>query len=343
MFSNNNLIRNYILKNYTNENKQSVYSNTNNNSREHIKNINEALPKMPNILNNEILKNTITYKYLDDNILAREFSNEQNYSDDYLLKFCLFNVNSELDKPFLEYFLQHTNNILDFPETILLKELFIDINNQLDESNSWLFGNNSIDIDKINETIENIFLDQIIKIFKFLTNESDENGLKSYRGFMKEQKYIYVFFDCTGLELINNKFIRCILPEISKNENIDTNIVKLFENNEWLMNIKDINNNNIENPNIIYLCNEENNEYINIQNNITDLLYPKIDHKIFGYIYVFTEVPLNKEQNIKRFVSFYSKNIPSLSNLDIDHSVYYFDHNDKTYLAITEEEDFVEL
>lgn len=345
MFSENKLIKEYILKNYVFDKNQYIEHRI----KEPTKNTNNDLPKMPNILNNKVINNTITYKYLDDNMLAREFSNEQDFSKDYLLKFCLFNVNTELETPFLEYFLNNNDELLDFPETILLKDLFIDINKQLEVSNSWLFGNNKTDIDKINETIENVFLEQIINVFNFLTKASKEDGLKSYRGFMNENKYIYVFFDCSKLEIKNNKFIKCVLPELLNTENtnlnIDNNIVKLFEQNKWLINIKDLNDNNIENPNIIYLCDEENDEYVNILNNENEMLliYPKIEHKIFGYIYVFTETPINKEQNIKRFVSFYNKELPTLDNLDTNYTSYYLMNNDKKYLILTNEEQFIEL
>lgn len=343
MFSDKNILTDFIRKNYIFDERQME-----DNKEKHNNNTDENLPKIPNILNHTIINNPITYKYLDDNILAREFSNDYDDSKDILLKFCLFNVNTELEQPFLEYLLKETDNILDFPETILLKEIFIDINKQLEVSDSWLFGNNTIEIDKINETIEEIFLEQTMTIFKYLTNASQETGIKSYRGFIKENKYIYVFFDCTGMEIQKQKYIKCVMPEIlnqdKTNIKIENNIIKLFENNKWLINIKDINNENIKNPNIIYLCNEQDNEYINIMNNPEEisLLYPKIDHNIFGYIYIFTEVPLKKEENIKRFVSFYNE-LPTIDKLNANYNSYYFIQNGEKYLAITEEEQFIEL
>ena len=344
MFSENNILTEFIKKNYIFDTTQ---YHDNNYKSDHTPN--ENLPKIPNVLNHTIINNTVTYKYLDDNILAREFSNDYDYSKDILLKFCLFNINTELEQPFLEYLLKETDNILDFPETILLKEIFVDINKQLEVSNSWLFGNNTIDIDKINETIEEIFLEQTITIFKYLTNATHEKGIKCYRGFIKENKNIYVFFDCSGIEIQKQKYIKCTVPEIlnqdKTNIKIENNIIKLFENNKWLVNIKDINNEFIQHPNIIYLCDEENNEYINMLNNEEEIsiLYPKIDHDIFGYIYIFSEVPLKKDEKIKRFVSFYNNELPTIDKLDANYNTHYFIHNDQKYLAITEEEQFVEL
>jgi hypothetical protein len=360
LLKNNSKLKEYILTNFMNVSSDNMNNNTNIIINDELPIITEreleTVPETKNIL----------YKYLDDNILSKEFSNERDYSKDYNLKFCLFSINKSLQLPFIEYYLINKNNILDFPEVVLLKDLFTEINNQIQmkKQNTSFINSifNSVNIDDINHNIENIFLEQIIEVFKQITKLSYENGLDAYRGFIDNNDDIYVFFDCTEHYLYynnltqlysktNNKnpFIKCLMQDISNktvlNYPIKDSILNIFYEYPFLMKLKDENNELVNTPKSVYLCENVNSYYTNvikIDNDEVSLLHNKIYHEEFDFIYVFSETPLDSNNNIKRFVMYYD-NIPIKEEKEEKEEIFYFYYNQLKLIGVEEDYLFIEL
>ena len=318
-------------------------------------------------INNNIDKEELFYKYLDDDILSKEFSNERDFSQDYHLKLCLFSMNQHLQTPFVEYHFVYKNGQFQFPEAVLLKDLFQNIV-QPDNSSSWFFPDPSEINTDMNNTIDTIFLEQAIETFKYNTKLSHTDGVNSYRGFINHENDIFVFFDCSKLNIVvnndeNNRFYKGLLNDLIVgslyNKSIETNSVHLFNDYPFLSNIKDRFNNNIENPTSGYLCDYENNVYQNVlkENDKVSLITEKVEHDLFGYMYLFSEKPLIDDINIKRFALFVTPDIPVLedihenadenqsnvTDLSEKYSIFYFIHQNQKMIGIYDKNLFVEL
>jgi len=326
--------------------------------------------------NNSVDKEELFYKYLDDDILSKEFSNDRDFSQDYHLKLCLFTMNQQLNTPFVEFHLIYKDGQFQFPEAILLKELFQNIVQQ-DNSSSWFFSNQSEINTDMNNTIDTIFLEQAIETFKYNTKLSQLDGMNSYRGFISHESDIFVFFDCSKLNIMvnnsyniqnsneNNTLYKGLLTDLVQGslyeKPIESNSVYIFNDLPFLTNIKDHFNNNIENPISGYLCEYENNAYQNIikENDKMSLLTEKIEHDLFGYIYIFSEKPIIDDIHIKRYALFVPVNIPvledipenaeekeqntNINDLNQKYNIFYFHHQNQKMIGIYDKTLFVEL
>ena len=318
-------------------------------------------------INNSIDEEELFYKYLDDDILSKEFSNERDFSQDYHLKLCLFSMNQHLQRPFVEYHFVYKDGQFQFPEAVLLKDLFQNIV-QPDNSSSWFFPDPSEINTDMNNTIDTIFLEQAIETFKYNTKLSHTDGVNSYRGFINHENDIFVFFDCSKLNIVvnndeNNKLYKGLLSDLRLgslyNKSIETNSVHIFNEYPFLSNIKDRFNNNIENPISGYLCDYENNVYQNVlkENDKISLITEKVEHDLFGYMYLFSEKPLIDDINIKRYALFVTPNIPvledvsensdenqlNITELSEKYTTFYFHHQNHKMIGIYDKTIFVEL
>ena len=324
--------------------------------------------KMESIVEN----NDLVYKYLDDDILSKEFSNERDFSQDYHLKLCLFSVNQKLKKPFIEYHFVYENEQFVFPEVVLLKDLFQDIFKQDDNTSSWFFSSQPEIDNDANKVIDDIFIEQVIETFKHCTKLSHQEGIDNYRGFIDHEQDIFVFFDCTHLNITTNQLYNTqnngtfykglhtdILQGSLYQQSIEPTIVSVFKEYSFLTKIKDQSDYDIENPITGYLCNYQDNTYQNVVNEdsqIMSLLTEKVEHDLFGYIYIFSENPLMNDIRIKRYALFVSPDIPVLedipeimkdeSNIDDlnnNHNIFYFYHNNQKMIGIHDKTLFTEL
>ena len=306
--------------------------------------------------------NDLVYKYLDDDILSKEFSNERDFSQDYHLKLCLFSVNQKLNKPFIEYHFVYENEQFVFPEVVLLKDLFQDLVKHDDNTSSWFFSSQPDNDTDTNKVIDNIFIEQVMETFKHCTKLSKQEGIDNYRGFINREQDIFVFFDCTHLNITTNQlyntqnngmFYKGLLTDIVQGslyqKPIEPTIVPIFKDNSFLTNIKDQSNYHIENPISGYLCTYQDNTYQNIlkEDSITSLLTEKVEHDLFGYIYIFSENPLVDDIHIKQYALFVSPDIPVIEDIpenikdedDIDelnskYTTFYFYHNNQKMIGI---------
>ena len=318
-------------------------------------------------INNSIDEDELFYKYLDDDILSKEFSNERDFSRDYNLKLCLFSMNQHLQTPFVEYFFIYKDGQFQFPEAVLLKDLFQNIV-QPDKSTSWFFPDPSEINTDMNNTVDTIFIEQAIETFKYNTKLSHTDGVNSYRGFINHENDIFVFFDCSKLNIVinndeNNKLYKGLLSDLITgslyNKTIEANSVYIFNEYPFLSNIKDRFDNNIENPISGYLCEYENNTFQNVlkENDKVSLITEKVEHDLFGYMYLFSEKPLIDDMNIKRYALFVTPNIPvledipensdenqsNITDLSEKYNIFYFIHQNQKMIGVYDKTLFVEL
>ena len=164
-------------------------------------------------------EDSITYKYLDDDVLSKQFSfdSEKNYN----LRLCLFHVEKTNHKPYVQFYCIK-NEEYQFPEAMLDNEDFMakkedetkiqvkeDTNDEDEEEGIFqriksVFNNftNSVlkgDETKEQEEVENIFETQVFDFFKSATDINIDDPNQLFRGFLEEGENIYLFFDCSTI------------------------------------------------------------------------------------------------------------------------------------------------
>ena len=216
-----------------------------------------------------------------------------------------------------------------------------------------------------------VFKEQFFDFFKNVTKYKGEDSFKMYRGFLEENQDLFVFFDITNLEIPNyydldlkNKksFEKVIINDIIQNDHyfpISSNITNLFYQNSFLNYIRELDNTKVELPIRAYLCNELNEKYTNLyyENKEEELtiIYEKVNHPEFDYIYVFSQEPISKDnvENIKSYALFVKKDIPVITetkeDLDLvkenidDYNVFYFMKEGNKYFGVRNKMFFSEL
>ena len=235
------------------------------------------------------------YKYLDDDILNQVFmyNSEVNYN----LHLSLYQFIDDTTQPFIQYYFIK-NNELEFPKAILDKSKFENDNEgerkeikvkpekesfslmnflsfskdkqqggdentddkekEEEEKNKEEEKTEAIDDDETN--IHSVFKEQIFDFFKNVTKYKGEDSSKMYRGFLQENEDLFIFFDCTNIDLpeiydldLKDKkgFQRLLISDIIENKHyhqINSNITNLFYQNSFLQYIRELDNTNIQIP-----------------------------------------------------------------------------------------------
>ena len=123
--------------------------------------------------------------------------------------------------------------------------------------------------------------------------------------------------------------------------------------------LKEEDNTEVMNPIRAYICQEDGEQYKNSFYNNKDqeisLLYQKIYHDTFDYIYVFTDEPIDSYniENIKSFILFVNKDIPVIIDSEIEnetkqqdaeqYDVFYFSKQGQKYYGIRNTQYFEEF
>jgi len=288
MSFNNELLRQYIISNFLNE-QISIENNSKNESEL------DSFIEMP------VIEKTITeektepksepkndYKYLDNDILSKEFCLDREREilemKKYTISLCFFNINEELKTPFLEFLFDNQTGEFSFPKKELQMDVLANLYKKENErkiniENTTPFQKmNSLtsedyddetEIETMCDEVEMEFFNQCSKFAQeivFLTNDVLK---QRYLGFIEKDDILYVIFDVTNITILeninnNNKngyFIGIIDEIINKKKifetPIDEKIIDLFESSPLLKNIYDYNNKEIFVPKLVYLCVDE--------------------------------------------------------------------------------------
>ena len=172
----------------------------------------------------------ITYRYLYDDPLAKEFGFNRDFNKLYNISLCLYKINDDLDTPFIDFLFIKKDGKYSFPQTELNMEPFISINNSAEhitpnsyletgsETNGNVVPDENVSVGELptatsgeefhhdNNLIDDEFFNQCSLFFTKLFGKIDDSTLKSvYRGFIDQitgnTGTVYVVFDCTDLDL----------------------------------------------------------------------------------------------------------------------------------------------
>jgi hypothetical protein len=273
--------------------------------------------------------NNKKYYYLSNENLSRDFGYTLGKNENdrpFEVRLCVFNINGKSKEPFLQFFLEITENqdknVLEFPGFLLQTSSF----------------------DNKEEEPSEIFENECFKKFKYLTEDvSDDIINGAYRGYIEHNSIIYAFFDSTFFNLKqNDKQLWCILDEFINEKKVygnnftDENIPKMFHDNEFIAYITDENGDRINIPCCLYLCklNEDESDYINVY--VDDAEKGIDNHRILHYVFgnnclFFTTDPIEKEdlrrlRMIKRYATFIDK---SLYVLNISKDIEYINFDEE--------------
>jgi hypothetical protein len=252
------------------------------------------------------------YKYLSEPSFALNISSDISPSDEYTIIPCVYIMNMDLQIPFLQYmFMYDTDseyNFINFTldntniNTIRENESKIQI---VEENDTKITMNDEIHHEIIHQCSKNLQENNIID------TELDNN---QYRGYIKQDdNKLYIFIDCTNIKMnkVNNINFALMDEIINKKNilgyNINPEIIKLFEDNEILTIITDINNTPTILPLVAYICKiNQHDMYQNIYT--TDGENDIYLNEIIGFddndeaIFTFSLEPINKVyNNINRY------------------------------------------
>jgi len=255
------------------------------------------------------------YKYLDHDVLSREFSFDREQTllekKPHKLALCLFMINENTKTPFLEFLFQKINGTYQFPETDVNMDVFTNIINK----EAPIIKINMADTETTaqpeqeqeNETneIDVEFFNQCSQLFQKITSLDNEIASQRYLGFVEKDELIYIFFNCSNLDMIHLEsglYEFGLIDEIINKKKItdipiEQKIVDLFSASPLITHIYREHGAEIPYPKVVYLCEmTENGEYINSyysgSQKTMSIINPKIDNAFFGTVYVFSSEPI---------------------------------------------------
>jgi len=263
-------------------------------------------PIIKSILTKEPIQQKTSYTYLEDDALSSEFGDDRDLNKTYNLYLCLYKINDDADKPFLEFFCEKTDNMYSFPKMeIQFKPTNID-------------------------QIEEVFNDTCSQFFQKITFQTDEIAKETYKGYLElDETNIFIFYNYTNIDTNVDKTtenniesidttIWAIIDEIINVRRIlDVPVHefthKLFEKHPFITYILDNNGHPIYVPCCLYLCEGSSSNYDNEyyeedenRNTTQSLIDPQITHDLFGKIYLFSTIPFefNNLSKLKRYAVF---------------------------------------
>jgi len=285
MSFNNELLRQYIINNFLKE--QISIENKSSNESEL-----DSFIEMPtiekSIIEEQKSETSNNYKYLDNDILSKEFCLDREREilemKKYTISLCFFNINEELKTPFLEFLFDNHTGEFSFPKKELQMDVLANLYKKENEKkinieNTTPFQKmNSItsediddetEIETLCDEVEMEFFNQCSKFAQEIVFLADDVLKDRYLGFIEKDDILYVVFDITNVNILENIYNNSkngyfigIIDEIVNRKKIfgtpiDKNIIDLFESSPLLKNIYDYNNKETIVPKLVYLCVDE--------------------------------------------------------------------------------------
>lgn len=234
------------------------------------------------------------YKYLDDDILSKEFCFNREHEilelKKYMISLCFFNINEDLKTPFLEFLFDNQSGEFSFPKKELQMDLLANLYKKENEQkinienttpfqkmNSIAYdsiddNNDNNDIDSVCDEVETEFFNQCSKFAQEVVFLSDNVLKERYLGFIEKDDILYIVFDTTNINILENihtnskdgYFIGIIDEIVNRKKIFETpineKIIDLFESSPLLKNIYDYNNTETIVPKLVYLCVDQDSE-----------------------------------------------------------------------------------
>jgi len=270
----------------------------------------------------------IGYKYLNDDPLNKII----DIGPDTEFHYILYDIIDDSDKPYVKFLMNNNNNIIKFPNENAIIE-----NNDNDSSSSSsssdsetddiipfieddeedendLF-NISSDNDEYDE--ETVLPEQCSQYLKNNFGITYDNSIEYYKGYVNVDGKVYVFIDTSVIDIEipeNEEYSWVIIDEIinkksSNNIPICNIVIDIFSTNSDIKNIYNENNDIIEYPICVYICDKSDDNYNNIESTgslDTSLISDKIAHPIFGNITMFSTNHILNDNIYERYGLFTS-------------------------------------
>jgi len=182
-----------------------------------------------------------------------------------------------------------------------------------------------IDIHTQHENDDLFFVKGSRYINNYLDNEN-QIKLECYKGYIESDGNIYIFFDITNLDFIEdfyNKHVSCIIDEIVNKKQVNDMLIDTIVSNLFITNAilryfyEEKTFTPIHYPIRVYLCEDDDNEYTNAtyddaaDHSTVSMISNPVYHPVVGKTYLFTNDLLDASDlpNIKRFALFHSDSV----------------------------------
>jgi len=296
---------------------------------------------------NMIRDERVIFKYLENDSLSLDIQYKRDYLKKYNLCLSFYSVNQTTRLPFIQYHMSLAKDIYTFPKKELDMKPFIEIYENDGKIFPNIFSKKDEGID--DNEVDTEFLNQISNFYTEITNENF--NVDTYKGFLEDKKNnIYVFVDITGNNYAKyNNMTNVIMDEILNvstvhDIKIEKDIIDMFKMYNFLHNLKTIEGYNVQFPKVGYICDQHEEEYVNIFNDNNDevlLLPPIIDHEMYDNIYIFSSMPLSVS-NISRLTR-YACFVENTNDENTDLDNISFTENDIQFYGLYELDLFKEI
>ena len=295
---------------------------------------NNDLDTNPNLQEEVIIRqqdDNVTFTYLENDTLSNNVEYERDYYQDYQMHLCLYKVDTTMRLPFLKYLVKKEEQYVFPNQKMEMRPLIDSVNRNSDQP------------------VDTVFMQQIHAFYKDITKKDIDHS--KYKGYIENDKNdLFIFID-TSNDMINyeREYEYIIIDEILntgivRNTNINKRIIDLFKNNVFLQTIRTEQILKTQFPKIGYIIKQdETGNQMNLfkkDNKDTMLVFPKIYHQQYHYIYLFSSIPLSVENinKLYRFACF-------VENFDNDEKMdnQVFEENDIQYYALKNMDLFTEL
>lgn len=267
------------------------------------------------------------YVYLDDDELSRDFLMDRDLAKQYTLQLVMYHMNRSLETPFLEFYLEKSDEIYRFPEKALDNEKLQETITEIQQTQQ---GGMDIQTEKhgdvelgVKTTLHdyvdvNPFEQQAFELFHEKTGYSDIIAENAYKGFVERDGIIYILFENKEKTIANEeqKYSWTVLDEILMKKSvlhtpIQGSVYLLFSENMKLAHIT-TDSEVVDIPLVVYPVDKVNDIYENIYysnetSQETYLITLPRETEDLGHIFTFTTeiLPSNQDvENIKRMVIF---------------------------------------
>ena len=275
-----------------------------------------------NDLKTDIKVSEKSYKYLDDEPLHKVIETNVNTEFHYVL----YNIVDDTVSPFIKFLMCNNENIMKFPNNKPNNENIdesISGEDSVSETDEIILYEDSDDSSDIEFKDGGSGYDDDVYILNECSQYLEEKfGIdyelseNNYKGYVNVNDNIYIFIDVSQIDikfLDNHIFSWVIIDEIT-NKHVSNNIpicdkiIEMFSTNHVIKNIYNENNEPIEIPICVYICEKEDSGYMNVELKSsvnTSLITKKVNHDIFGSTTMFSSLHIkNDEKDHERYCLF---------------------------------------
>jgi len=286
-------------------------------------------------------KEHVTYNYLTDDPLSKEFNHDDDYLNNKQISVCMYTINTETKLPYVTYLLSEVDGVLLFPNVSHHRQQNMGDNEDLEEDQEYILPNEDINENEIQNTKEitddenldtkenaskNDYLADPLFVLGSQYIEKNVNNdsvlqYERYKGYIETSDGdLFLFFDITDIECNEENHVQytsCIIDEIINTKEISgkklsNNIVELFKSENLLTYMYDKNNNPAYCPIVVHLCENQNGGYVSslyTDNKIEyrSLIGNEVDHPVVGNGHLFSKSILGTDISsiVKRFALFH--------------------------------------